>query len=50
MKLSNSRKKRTILISLFIALLVFSFSLVHKAYAGKSTLSLNSPASFPIDI
>gem|GEM_PF-741849 len=50
MKLTVSRKKRTVLISLVIALLVLSFSLAHTAYAGKSKLSLNSPASFPVDI
>lgn len=31
-------------------LLISSLALIHKAYAGKSAISLNSPASFPVDI
>ena len=31
-------------------LLMGSLALLHKAYAGKPAISLNSPASFPVDI
>ena len=50
MRLSNSINKRMILAGLFIILLMLAFTLVHKAHAGKPTISLNSPASFPVDI
>jgi len=50
MRLLISNKKRMVVISLFIVLLVLTSALIHKAYAGKATISLNSPVSFPIDI
>jgi hypothetical protein len=50
MRLSNSINKRMILAGLSIILLMLAFTLVHKAHAGKPTISLNSPASFPVDI
>ena len=31
-------------------LLLFSTIILHKVYAGKPTISLNSPVSFPVDI
>jgi len=50
MRLSNSINKRMILAGLSIILLSLMFTLIHKTYAGKPTISLNSPASFPVDI
>ncbi len=50
MRLSDSINKRMIVAGLSIILLMLAFTLVHKAYAGKPTISLNSPASFPVDI
>jgi hypothetical protein len=50
MRLSISINKRMILVSLSIVLLMLTVTLIHKAYAGKLTISLNSPASFPVDI
>lgn len=35
---------------LFLTLLLFSTAILHKVYAGKPTISLNSPVSFPVDI
>ena len=45
-----SINKRMVVISLCIVLLALTSVLIHKAYAGKPTISLNSPVSFPIDI
>jgi len=42
-------KKKSLIASLIVVLLVLTSSFIHKAYAGKTT-SLNSPASFPVDI
>jgi len=50
MRLSIIINKRMVLAGLSVILLMFMFTLIHKAYAGKSTISLNSPASFPVDI
>ena len=50
MRLSNSINKRMILAGLSIIFLMLAVTLVHKAHAGKPTISLNSPASFPVDI
>lgn len=50
MRLSDSINKRMIVAGLSIILLLLAFTLIHKAYAGKPTISLNSPASFPVDI
>jgi len=50
MSLSISINKRMILTGLSIILLMLAFTLIHKAYAGKPTISLNSPASFLVDI
>ena len=50
MRLPIGINKRMILASLFIVFLILSFTLIQKVYAGKPTISLNSPASFPIDI
>jgi hypothetical protein len=50
MKLSISINKRMMVLSLCIVALVLASALIHKAYAGKSRISLNSPVSFPVDI
>jgi hypothetical protein len=50
MSLSININKRMIFAGLAIVLLMLTFTLIHKAYAGKPTISLNSPASFPVDI
>ncbi len=50
MSLSININKRMIFAGLSIILLILAFTLIHKAYAGKPTISLNSPASFPVDI
>ena len=50
MKLSIGINKKMIFISLSAFLLLLAFALVHKAYAGKHVISLNSPVSFPVDI
>ena len=50
MKSLISNNKKMILAGLIVVLLILSSALVHNAYAGKSKLSLNSPASFPVDI
>lgn len=43
--------RRGKLVVLFMTLLLlFSTAILHKVYAGKPTISLNSPVSFPVDI
>jgi len=42
--------RRLIMASLLIVLLTLVAVIAHKAYAGKSAISLNSPVSFPVDI
>ena len=42
--------KKMLLTSLFIMLLMLTSALIHKAYADKPRISLNSPVSFPVDI
>jgi hypothetical protein len=50
MRTSITINKRIIFVGLSVVLLMLTFALIHKSYAGKPTISLNSPASFPIDI
>jgi len=50
MRLSININKRMVLAGLSVILLMLTFTLIHKAYAGKPTISLNSPVSFPVDI
>ncbi|MEQ8427890.1 MAG: hypothetical protein RLT87_02100 [Gammaproteobacteria bacterium] len=47
-RLTTSRGKLVVL--LMMLLLLFSTAILHKVYAGKPTISLNSPVSFPVDI
>lgn len=49
MRLSSRINKKMIIASLVVVLLILVSALAHQAYAGKK-LSLNSPASFPVDI
>lgn len=42
--------RRMLMAGLLFVLLTLAAMLVHQAYAGKSTISLNSPVSFPVDI
>lgn len=49
-RVSITNDRLLIMASLLIVLLTLAAVLVHKAYAGKSTISLNSPVSFPVDI
>ncbi len=43
-------KKKTILIITLGLCFLMSSLYLHKVYAGKPTISLNSPVSFPVDI
>lgn len=47
-RLTTRRGKLVVL--LMTMLLLFSAAVLHKVYAGKPTISLNSPVSFPVDI
>ncbi len=49
-KTVSTINKKVIYAGLVLLLLTISFAIVHKVYAGKPTVSLNSPASFPVDI
>jgi hypothetical protein len=42
--------KKKIIAVLSILLVLLTSVLVHKVYAAKATISLNSPVSFPVDI
>lgn len=42
--------KQMILLSLLVILVLAMLALAHKSYAGKPQISLNTPASFPVDI
>ncbi|MCH9698485.1 MAG: hypothetical protein K0U68_10305 [Gammaproteobacteria bacterium] len=47
---STTKGRRLITTSLLVVLIALGAVAVHKAYAGKPTISLNSPVSFPVDI
>lgn len=49
MKTLNLKRKRLSLIIMTLLFFLSSFWL-HKVYAGKPVISLNSPVSFPVDI
>lgn len=49
-KQSTLNNRSLVATSLLVVLFALAALAVHKAYAGKSTISLNSPVSFPIDI
>ncbi len=47
---NTASRKRFLLVVFLTILFVFSSAMLHKVYAGKPTISLNSPVSFPVDI
>ena len=49
-KLSGQPGRRILTVSMFVLLLILMFTLIHTAYAGRLSISLNSPVSFPVDI
>lgn len=50
MSLSRSINKRKIIVLLSLVFLILAFTVIHNVYAGKPTINLNSPVSFPVDI
>ncbi|HIF51499.1 MAG TPA: hypothetical protein EYQ42_08255 [Thiotrichaceae bacterium] len=50
MHINEKINKRIVVGSMFIIFLILMFTLIHSANAGKRSISLNSPVSFPVDI
>jgi preprotein translocase subunit SecG len=48
--INNTLNKSMLTIILMFLFFILTISLMHNVYAGKPTISLNAPASFPVDI